>query len=274
MQSQAPSRTAYAVARYRAGHQVLEGGRIFSDPYAGVILGENPHAIAAELAGDPGSLNIRLYMATRSRIGEDWLQAAHTRGVRQTVILGAGFDTFSLRNPYPDLKVFEVDHPATQNWKRERLAAAGLTLPATAAFTPVDFTKDDLSRSLAQNGFDTASPAFFLWLGVVPYLEEDAIFKTLAAIARIPGSEVAFDYSEPLENYPLQDQLYAEAMSQKVASLGEPWLSHFDPEALAARLRAMGFHEIQDLDRNAIAAWPSGGAPTRRVGTHLLRARC
>jgi len=262
------------VARYRAGHQVLEGGRIFCDPFAGAILGEDPHAIAAELAEDPGNLQVRLYMAARSRIGEDWLQAAHTRGVRQTVILGAGFDTFSLRNPHPDLKVFEVDHPATQNWKRERLAAAGLTLPATAAFTPVDFTKDDLSRSLAQNGFDTASPAFFLWLGVVPYLEEDAIFKTLAAIARIPGSEVAFDYSEPLENYPPQERLYAEAMSKRVAQVGEPWLSHFDPDALAARLRVMGFHEIQDLDRNAIAAWASGGAQTRRVGTHLLRARC
>lgn len=275
MQSQAPSRTAYAVARYRAGHQVLEGGRIFSDPYAGLILGEDPHAIAAELAEDPGNLNIRLYMATRSRVGEDWLHAAYRRGVRQAVILGAGFDTFSLRNPYPNLRVFEVDHPATQAWKRERLAAAGLALLPNMYFVPVDFTRDDLTQTLAEAGLDTTAPAFFLWLGVVPYLEEAAIFNTLRAIAGIRGSEVVFDYSEPLENYPAEERRYAEAMSERVAKAGEPWLSHFDPAALANRLGAMGFHEILDLDRNALAGHVSGQpAQSKAVGTHLLRARC
>ena len=114
-----PSRTAYAVARMRAGHQILDSGEIFSDPFACAILGEQPQEIVATLEKDPGSGRARAYMATRSRIGEEWLHAAYLRGVRQAVILGAGFDTFGLRNPYSDLAVFEVDHPSTQDWKKE-----------------------------------------------------------------------------------------------------------------------------------------------------------
>jgi methyltransferase (TIGR00027 family) len=276
MHTRAPSRTAFAVARHRAGHQVLEGGHIFSDPYACSILGETPQTIAAALSDEAEAVRVRLYMATRSRIGEDWLHAAYARGVRQVAVLGAGFDTFALRNPYPDLTVFEVDHPATQGWKRERLATAGLALPEKLTFVPVDFEKDDLAAALAQHGFDAAAPAFFLWLGVVPYLEEAAIFQTMSVIARAPGSEVAFDYSEPLENYPAQTRPYIEAMSKRVAAAGEPWITHFDPDALAARLRDLGFTEIEDLDRNAVVARLSGApnVQAREVGPHLLRARC
>jgi methyltransferase (TIGR00027 family) len=276
MDSRVPSRTAFAVARHRAGHQVLEGGRIFSDPYACAILGESPETIAAQLTHEPDAVRIRLYMAARSRIGEDWLHAAHARGVRQAAVLGAGFDTFALRNPYPNLKIFEVDHPASQGWKRERLAAAGLALPKTLTFVPVDFEKEDLAEALAQSGFDTNAPAFFLWLGVVPYLEKAAIFQTLSVIARVPGSEVAFDYSEPLENYPPHTRPTIEAMSKRVAAVGEPWLTHFDPDALATRLRRLGFTEIEDLDRNAVVCRLSGvpNSQPREVGPHLLRARC
>jgi methyltransferase (TIGR00027 family) len=275
MHTRAPSRTAFAVARHRAGHQILEGGRIFSDPYACAILGETPQTIATALSDEAETARVRLYMATRSRIGEDWLHTAYARGVRQAAVLGAGFDTFALRNPYSDLSVFEVDHPATQGWKRERLATSGLALPEKLTFVPVDFEKDDLASALAQNGFDTAAPAFFLWLGVVPYLEEAAIFQTLSVVAQTRGSEVVFDYSEPLENYPAQTRPTIEAMSQRVAAAGEPWITHFDPDALAARLRGLGFTEIEDLDRNAVvtrlSGAPTGGA--KEVGPHLLRAR-
>lgn len=274
MEHRTPSKTAYAVARMRADHQILDGGQIFSDPYACAILGEQPEQTVMTLKQDPNGLVARTYMASRSRIGEDWLGAACDRGVRQAVILGAGFDTFGLRNPYPDLAVFEVDHPATQDWKRERLAAAGLAVPPSLSFTPVDFTKDELIPSLRKAGFDAQRPAFFLWLGVVPYLTEQNVFATLSAVAAIPGAEVVFDYSEPLENYSAAQRPYIEAMAQKVSAAGEPWLSYFDPDTLATKLRELGFTEIEDLDRNAVVARVSDKqSQERAVGPHLVRAR-
>jgi methyltransferase (TIGR00027 family) len=271
----APSQTAYAVARMRAGHQILDAGNIFADPYACAILGEQPSEIVAALNQDPNSAVARTYMATRSRIGEDWLHAAYVRGVRQAVILGAGFDTFSLRNPYPDLAVFEVDHPATQGWKQERLAAAEVPIPSSLKFVPVDFSNDDLTSAMEESGFDKNAPAFFLWLGVVPYLRHEAINKTLSSIAAIPGAEVAFDYSEPLENYAPEQRPTIEKMAQRVAALGEPWLTFFDPAALADALKSLGYQEIQDLDRGAVVNWDcTVKAASKVVGPHLIRARC
>jgi len=258
----------------RAGHQILDGGRILSDPYACLILGETPEGLASALAREPNSAVSRTYMATRSRIGEDWLDAAYRRGVRQAVILGAGFDTFGLRNPYPDLAVFEVDHPATQNWKRQRLAEANVKIPASLAFVPIDLSTDDLVAGFGGSAFRPDEPAFFLWLGVVPYLSRDDVFKTLAAIASIPGAEVAFDYSEPVQNYPLEIRASIEEMGRKVAALGEPWLSTFDPDQLCADLRELGYDEVEDLDRQAVVNWVSGaGSQSKAAGPHLVRAR-
>jgi len=273
MEKGAPSQTAFAVARMRAGHQILDQGRIFSDPFACAIVGEDPDRIAATLNDDPGSAGARAFMATRSRIGEDWLAAAYARGVRQAVILGAGFDTFGLRNAHHDLTVFEVDHPATQRWKQDKLAALNLPIPPTLRFAPVDFTRDDLMAVLADAGFHADAATFFLWLGVVPYLTQEAIFRTLSSIAQVPGAEVVFDYSEPLENFLPEQRPYIEKMAQKVASLGEPWLSYFDPAALAAQLRELGFNDIEDLDRNATLNWVSGIQAAKVVGPHLIRAR-
>jgi len=258
----------------RAGHQILDRGEIFSDPFACSILGEEPEVIVATLEQDPNGAGPRAYMASRSRIGEDWIQEAYLRGTRQVVILGAGFDTFGLRNAHADLKVFEVDHPATQRWKQERLAASGLQVPPSLNFIPVDFSTDELIEALSASGFDMRAQAFFLWLGVVPYLTRDAILKTLSSIATVTGAEVVFDYSEPLENFDLQQRPYIERMAQKVAALGEPWLSYFDPAELAAELRKLGFTEIEDLDRGAIVNWVSKARSTARiVGPHLIRAR-
>src|SRR6185312_9406596 len=118
------------------------------------------------------------------------------------------------RNPYSDLRVFEVDHPATQAWKRERLAASGLPIPPTLIFVPVDFIADDVETRLREAGFDPAAPSFFLWLGVVPYLHEEAVYRTLTSIALMRG-EVAFDYSEPIENFPPEHRAYIADMAEK-----------------------------------------------------------
>ena len=123
MDEKEPSRTALGAAAYRAAHQTVEGGTIFADPLAHAILGANADAIIAQFAAaDPAQTSMRIFMAARSRFAEDCLALAAARGVRQAVILGAGLDTFSLRNQSrgQGLRVYEVDHPATQIWKRKR----------------------------------------------------------------------------------------------------------------------------------------------------------
>ena len=278
MQTGQPSRTALGAAIYRAAHQTLEGGRIFSDPLARTVLGPEADALISAFSADPAQGQMRVFMAARSRFAEDSLARAVARGVRQVVILGAGLDTFSLRNPHAPLglRVFEVDHPATQAWKRDRLKEANLAIPATLTFAPVDFTSQDLAHELTAAGFQADQPAFFCWLGVVPYLRREAISAILQFIASLPGAEVVFDYSEPLANYSPERRVNVEALAALTASVGEPWLSHFDPAELARDLRQHGFDELEDLGRGDIAVRYLG-APKQdgvaEVGPHVIRAR-
>jgi methyltransferase (TIGR00027 family) len=134
-----PSQTARRAAAYRAIHQKLEGGAIFKDPFASRILDQETAAALDENAADDSVRPLRLFIAARSRFSEDTMADCIARGVRQVVVLGAGLDTFSLRNPYADLGVraFEVDYPATQIWKRDRIRAAGLAEPPSLTFAPV-----------------------------------------------------------------------------------------------------------------------------------------
>jgi methyltransferase (TIGR00027 family) len=273
MQQNQFSRTAWAVAVHRAAHQTLEGGNIFRDPFAHAILGpEADIAIANHSKPERGVL--RLFVAVRARFAEDCLAAAVARDVRQLVVLGAGLDTFALRNPYPNLTVFEVDHPATQEWKRQCLNRAGLAVPPCLHFAPVDFEKEKLLDGLAAAGFRTDQPAMFIWLGVVPYLTREAILSTLVTIADVPDGEVVFDYSEPLENYAPEARARAQALAQRAAALGEPWLSQFHPAELTALLRASGFGEIEDLGPTEIGArfFNKLGQP-QRAGPHVVRAK-
>jgi len=140
MREARPSRTAYMVAMRRAAHQIFDNPKVFDDPIALAILGPGAEE---RLRSEPRFLNrlgraVRASMAARSRYAEDQLARAIESGTRQYVILGAGLDTFAYRNPHPqpDLRVFEVDYPATQEWKRERLAAAGISAPPSLTFAP------------------------------------------------------------------------------------------------------------------------------------------
>ncbi|MDX8469628.1 SAM-dependent methyltransferase [Mesorhizobium sp. VK23B] len=275
MEDATPSRTAFRVARLRAMHQFSPQAALFRDPYAAAILGEAaPDAQELEQEDEHGR-RMRLFVAARARLAEDWLAAAVRRGVRQVVVLGAGLDTFSLRNPYPDLAVFEVDHPATQAWKRQRIAEAGLAEPAGTAFVPVNFERQLLSEELPSAGLKPTEASFFIWLGVVPYLTREAIFGTLSYIAGIPGSEVVFDYSEPAENRDVARRATLAFRAARVASVGEPWISFFDPRALAKSLNDLGFDDIEDLESGDIAARFAGAPNAGRgnSGGHLLRAR-
>ena len=266
------SRTARGAAGFRAAHQLVEGGTIFADPFARAILDAEALAEADLRAADPATRPTRMFMAVRSRYAEDVLAGAVGRGVRQAVVLGAGLDTLALRNPHraAGLRVFEVDHPATQAWKRERLAAAGLALPDLLTFVPVDFERQALPEGLAAAGFRQDLPAFFIWLGVVPYLARPAIERVLAFVAAIPRGEIVFDYSEPLDNYPPERRAGVAALGARAAAAGEPWLSHFDPAELHDLARRLGLALVEDLGVAGVAvrffgvpehAAPAGAGP-------------
>jgi methyltransferase (TIGR00027 family) len=278
MQAGQPSRTALGAAAHRAVHQVLERGHIFADPLAIRILGADAAAAVREAENDPARRRLRLFIAVRSRFAEDALAAAVARGVRQLVVLGAGLDTYAYRTALGEsLRVFEVDHPATQAWKRQRLAEAAIPVPRTLSFAPVDFERETLGDGLAAAGFDPAQQTFFTWLGVVPYLTEPAVFSTLGFIASLPGgAHVVFDYSNPLAAGLDQDEHAAgrEALAARVASVGEAFRSHFETDALHARLTALGFREVEDLGpaliRERYFANRGGSLPDR--GGHIVRA--
>ncbi|RAZ84564.1 SAM-dependent methyltransferase [Mesorhizobium hawassense] len=274
MEDASPSRTALRVARLRALHQFSPQAALFRDPYASAILGDAaPSAPELEQEDEHGR-RMRLFVAARARFAEDWLSLAVRRGVRQIVVLGAGLDTFSLRNPYPDVRVFEVDHPATQAWKRQRIAEAGLAEPTDATFVPVNFERQSLPGELAAAGLKPNEPSFFIWLGVVPYLTHEAIFATLGYIASVAGSEVVFDYSEPAENRDAAGRATLAFYAARVAAIGEPWISFFVPDELAKSLAEAGFDDIEDLDSGDIAArFTRSPGNKSNSGGHILRAR-
>ena len=195
--------------------------------------------------------DFRCSMAVRSRFAEDRLAEAVAAGVEQYVVLGAGLDTFALRNPFPHLRVFEVDLPATQKWKRQMLKRAGLVEPETLCFVPLDFEHQTLAAGLAQAGLDSGKAAFFGWLGVVPYLTLPGFRATLEAIGKMPsGSSVAFDYSVPPEMLDSVGRTAFDRLAYRVAAAGEPFKLFFTPPALEQELRGAGFHRFQQLDFN------------------------
>jgi len=252
MREARPSRTAYMVAMRRAAHQIFDNPKVFDDPIALAILGPGAEQ---RLRSEPRFLNrlgraVRASMAARSRYAEDQLARAIERGTRQYVILGAGLDTFAYRNPHPqpDLRVFEVDYPATQEWKRERLAAAGISAPPSLTFAPVNFEHQTLAEGLREAGFDASRPAFFSWLGVTMYLERETAMGTFRFIASCGrGSGVTFDYIVPRETLNWTGQLILRAMERRVARAGEPFRTFFAPEELCDELGRMGFRTIEDL---------------------------
>jgi methyltransferase (TIGR00027 family) len=276
MQAAEPSRTARAAAFHRAAHQVLEGGRIFADPLALAIAGENAEGVVQWATENPSGRRMRIFIAVRTRFAEDALAAAFARGAGQLVVLGAGLDTYAFRGPLRDrLRVFEVDHPATQAWKRQRLAEAGIPLPASLVFAPVDFETQTLAGGLAAAGFDPAQQTFFTWLGVVPYLTEEAVWSTLGFIASLPnGAHIVFDYSDPPDSLPPDVRAFHDRRAARVAELGEPWINYFEAEKLRARLSRLGFREVEDLGPPEIAAryFPERAASAPARGGHIVRA--
>lgn len=247
-----PSRTALRVATLRAVHALLDEPVVLDDPLALPLLGEEAAAaLRADpfVCNDPMSRGLRAALVARSRVAEDELARSVAAGLRQYVVLGAGLDTFAARNVHAaqGLRVYEVDHPSTQRWKQGALQAAGLDVGDTA-FVPVDFERDDLLAALRSAGLRTDQPVFLAWLGVTLYLTPQAVMKTLADVATLPaGSGIVFDYRVPAEQLNPVERAIHEVVSQQIAAMGEPWLSSFDPAALARQLRELGFTQTDDL---------------------------
>jgi methyltransferase (TIGR00027 family) len=199
-----PSLTAKKVAMMRAAHQILDSPKVFEDPIALDIIGPQD---VSEIHLEKRKFKTRLHsylraiVVARSKFVEDELSVAIQRGVGQYVILGAGLDTFAYRSPYSNdgLKVFEVDHPATQEWKRQQLDAAKIPMPNNLILAPIDFENQMLADQLHEAGFKTDDPSFFSLLGVTMYLNRETMMATMNYISSSTpsGSEIIFDYIIP-----------------------------------------------------------------------------
>jgi methyltransferase (TIGR00027 family) len=251
-----PSKTALRVALRRAAHQIHDSPVVFDDPVAVALLGP---AYAEELRRTPlrddrpFSIALRAFLVARSRYAEDNLKKAVERGVEQYVLLGAGLDTFAYRNSYAQLRVFEVDHPATQQWKRELLQRNRIAIPESVTYTPVDFERQSLSSQLRDAGFNQSAPAFFAWLGVVPYLTLEAFRGTVAFISAQPtGSGLTLDYGQPRAVLPLLERLAHDSLASRVEKAGEPFRLFFTPAQIASEFST--FHSLEDLGAPEINA--------------------
>jgi methyltransferase (TIGR00027 family) len=278
MKPNEPSRTALMIARQRAAHQALDHGSILDDPFAMKILREDEKDVLQFANAHPLASIGRLFTAARSRIAEDALSRAVDKGIRQIVILGAGLDTFALRNPHGarPIRIYEVDHPATQAWKRQRLADAQIDLPPWLVFVPVDFERDDVGDKLVAAGFQQNSPAFFTWLGVVPYLTEDAIGRTLDYMSSIQNSEVVFDYMEPPAASSEELRQLDTERTERLRKLDERSVSRFEPAGVAAILRSHGFFAVEDISFQEIASRFGGavhGLAPGHLGVHVVHAK-
>lgn len=260
MQAGVPSKTAQSVALRRAEHQFFDWPHVFDDPIAPRIIGGRSAAciaLGACTAQLPPSRYLRAFVAARSRYAEDQLARAIAAGAKQYVILGAGLDTFAYRNPYPsdELRVFEVDHPDSQALKRRRLEDGGIRVPASVAFVPVDFERQELRAELERAGFRAGEPAFFSWLGGTLYLERETVMATFSLIHSLCAENaVCFDYGRSREALSAVERVALDALGARVGLAGEPLRSLFDPDELAADLKSIGFRRIERPSTDQINA--------------------
>jgi methyltransferase (TIGR00027 family) len=246
------SKTAYRVAIRRAAHQIFDNPKVLNDPLAVRIVGSKAaEALRADPKGAKSRFGraFRAFLSARSRFAEDELAQAVAAGVKQYVVLGAGLDTFAYRNPYPSLRVFEVDHPASQTWKQELLAKTRIAIPPSLTFVPVNFEQQTLADGLEQSGFNRSQPAFFSWLGVTMYLTRESCVATFTLVSKMPpGSGIAFDFAVDPKLLGLGQRLALYALSRRVAAAGEPFQLFLHPKEFAEELRHLGFSRTETLN--------------------------
>ena len=246
MERNCHSLTAHRVAMRRAAHQLLDDPKVLDDPIALEIISAQDRSDLRAATGESQTIlsrYLRAFVIARSRYAEDGLSEAVKHGIRQYVILGAGLDTFGYRNPFSPslLRVFEVDHPATQEWKRKQLAAAGIPIPPSLTFAPIDFEQQTLAAQLREVGFRTEEPAFFSWLGVTMYLTrecgDDDIEIYLVVHAHSQRNRIR------LRSPAVMAEPDPALRFSRYGSTGccprRAWQTFFDPQSLAAELRSI-----------------------------------
>jgi methyltransferase (TIGR00027 family) len=260
MKHDVKSRTAQGVAAARAVEQARPAReRILDDPYAadfseGLLGVATRNKLLARLTERlfeivlPGMVG---FVNVRGRYSDELVARSVRDGARQFLLLGAGFDTASLRlgTTMKDLVLFEVDHPATQAAKRATVERIAPDLARRIRFVAVDFERDDLVERLTASGFDPALPSVATWMGVSYYLTEDAIAGTLAKLARLlsPGSHLALDIATRATIAGTTGNRAADFGTRKAANLGEPFVFGRDPDEVEALVEPFGFDVVEVL---------------------------
>lgn len=251
------SRTANLAACVRAYHSRWHESPIFDDVYAYDLISDFWRAIARYRLLSHIVVHtvfrsfrpIHTEIILRARYAEDRLMDAVSAGIGQYVILGAGLDSFSMRQDglLDTLRIFELDHPATQAMKRDKVASVFGGIPANLVFVPIDFEIDHLDDALVRAEFDPQTPSFFSWLGTTYYLTKDAIRETLARIAGMaaPGSRMVLDYKIDRDLVPVESLPFADKLDRFVARRGEPMISTFTPGELRDDMSGFGFEEVE-----------------------------
>jgi methyltransferase (TIGR00027 family) len=266
MQDATPSKTALATSLMRAAHTRLDPHPLINDPWGDRLVPDSVRELmrarAAETMSPKASadeylLSSQVYanVIIRSRYTEDALQSAVARGVRQYVLIGAGFDSFALRRPSfaADLEIFEIDHPATQTFKIGQIERCGFTPPKKVHYISADLAERSVAEVLADSPFRRDQATFFSWLGVSMYLSKEANFATLRSIAScaLQGSELVFTYIDArmLES---KSADFLE-VARTVAAMGEPFTFGFNVDTLDQDLRKCGLAVMEDLDNRGMA---------------------
>jgi methyltransferase (TIGR00027 family) len=233
-------------------HQVLDADpKILDDPLAvGLVDGSSREEILAIPSSSGPPIWFRSTFVLRSRYTEDSLREAVVNGIEQYVLLGAGMDTFAYRQPSwgARLRIIEIDHPQSQEIKRERLAKRGITVPANVVFCPIDFEHTSLAEALAKSSLDLGAPTFFSWLGVTQYLTNEAIDSTLRFVSSMQkGSEIVMEFIFPPDSWAPEENDYLAQRLQRVTQIGEPWLTYFTSEEISEHLALLGFSRVSHL---------------------------
>ena len=275
-----PDTSAVRVALWRALHVQVDTPPHVLEDEVGLLLANPEEGWRQRPDMDPDTTSgFRAAIVARARFVEDLVVQQVDAGVRQYVILGAGLDTFAQRNPSigAHLRIFEIDRPATQAWKRQRLDELGYDIPDWLHFIPVDFEAGVSWRDqLLASDFDDAEPAIIASTGVSMYLTEDAVAETLRHVAALsPGSTLAMSFLLPLESLEGSEEQTARGAERGARAQGTPWTSFFTPRGMLDLARSAGLVDVRHIPGAVLAERyfadrPDGLRPAR--GEDLLLA--
>jgi methyltransferase (TIGR00027 family) len=255
-----PSHTAIYVAATRAAHLRFDPApHLLLDDLAEPLLGSDYEAMISGIGPDAHwvLLENRLFVPLRARWVEDRLHAAYAAGVRQYVILGAGLDSFAFRQPqeFDDLRIIEIDHPSTQQWKLGRVQTLGWSIPENVSFAECNFENTAVSVAMKSAGFDPSEPALVSWMGVIYYLERGTARDALADLNSVfeAGGEVLLDYLHPYEDLSPRYLELQQTSGEYLKRIGEPHVNKLHPGDLEQDILAAGFSRAILETRDGLA---------------------